>query len=313
MGFLSVGSDIGGSIRVPASWTGTYGHKPTLNVVPLRGHIPPMPGAASPPPTLPVAGPMARSAADLLLALRALGGPEREDAVAYSWRLPPARRARLGEFRVGYALDHPACPVVPEVREVLEAAIEKLRRAGLRAELGWPDGVDPVGQFRTYEYLVSMVAFGPNLDESRLDAVRRLADTGKGFDAVVARAQTDHWKRIAAREEERIAARQAWQRWFQSHDLFLMPVVFTTAPRHLPPMTPIETAAGPRPYLDLLWWIAFATLSGCPATVAPAGRTAPGLPVGLQIMGPYLEDATPIAFAERMAEVVGGFERPPGV
>jgi amidase len=58
-------------------------------------------------------------------------------------------------------------------------------------------------------------------------------------------------------------------------------------------------------------WISFATLTGCPATVAPVGRTKDGLPVGVQIMGPFLEDATPIGIAMRMADVTGGFIAPP--
>jgi amidase len=74
----------------------------------------------------------------------------------------------------------------------------------------------------------------------------------------------------------------------------------------------LTTPGGPRPYGDLCFWISFATLTGLPATVAPVGFTAGGLPVGLQIVGPYLEDATPIAVAGHLAEVIGGFKAPPG-
>jgi amidase len=85
---------------------GIYGHKPSLDVVPMRGHIPPPPGIpASPPSTLPVAGPLARSAADLLAALEVLGGPDGDEARAWRWSLPPARGARLGDYRIGYVLD----------------------------------------------------------------------------------------------------------------------------------------------------------------------------------------------------------------
>jgi amidase len=74
----------------------------------------------------------------------------------------------------------------------------------------------------------------------------------------------------------------------------------------------IATSAGPRPYTELSAWISFATLTGCPATVAPVGRTDAGLPVGVQILGPYCEDATTIDIARRMADVTGGFTAPPG-
>lgn len=69
---------------------------------------------------------------------------------------------------------------------------------------------------------------------------------------------------------------------------------------------------GPGGSFDLLCWIAFATLTGPPATTAPVGRTAGGLPVGIQIMGPYLEDSTPIDLAGRLADLVGGLVPPPG-
>src|SRR5207302_382228 len=82
---------------------GVYGHKPTLGVVPLRGHIPPPPGTPpGPPPLLPVAGPLARSAADLRAALEALGGPDEEEARAYRWSLAPARGTRLADYRIGF-------------------------------------------------------------------------------------------------------------------------------------------------------------------------------------------------------------------
>ena len=140
--FLEPGSDIGGSIRIPAHFCGVYGHKPTLNVIPQRGHIPPPPGVIVPPPALPVVGPLARSAADLLAAMEVLGGPEGDDARAYRWTLPPARSTRLTDYRLGFVLDDPACPVASDVREVLARAIDGLRRAGVKLEEGWPTGVN---------------------------------------------------------------------------------------------------------------------------------------------------------------------------
>src|SRR5919197_1508323 len=74
----------------------------------------------------------------------------------------------------------------------------------------------------------------------------------------------------------------------------------------------LATPKGPRPYLDLLFWISFVTLTGLPATTAPVGLTRDGLPVGIQIIGPYLEDATPIDLAGKLADVIGGFRPPKG-
>src|SRR5271165_4985880 len=90
---LEFGSDIGGSIRVPAHFCGVYGHKPSYDLVPQRGHAPP--GLDGLGPVLGVIGPMARSAADLALALDVLAGPEGDEAVGYRLALPASRHERL--------------------------------------------------------------------------------------------------------------------------------------------------------------------------------------------------------------------------
>lgn len=100
----------------------------------------PAPGTIGPPPTLPVAGPLARSATDLLLALQALGRPDDDDARAYRWTLPPARGAHLTDHRVGSVLDDPRCPLSADVGDVMVRSIDALRKARVRREEGWPDG-----------------------------------------------------------------------------------------------------------------------------------------------------------------------------
>ena len=115
---------------------------------------------------------------------------------------------------------------------------------------------------------------------------------------------------------KRLAFRAMWEKFFESIDVFLMPTAFTTAFPH--DHTPIDTRTIPtpegaaRPFMDLLTYITPATLTGCPATTAPAGLSKSGLPVGLQIVGPYLEDATPIKFAQLLTREIGGFQAPPG-
>ena len=115
---------------------------------------------------------------------------------------------------------------------------------------------------------------------------------------------------------ERERARGIWARWFETHDVFLSPTAFMPAFPHDHSADQearrLATSAGPRPYMELVNWISMATLTGCPATTAPVGLTAQGLPVGIQIMGPYLEDATPIGFAGWLGTVVGGYRPPPG-
>jgi amidase len=273
---------------------------------------------------LPVAGPMARNAADLRAALEVLGGPDGEDAVAYRWSLPTARASRLSEYRLGFVLDDPGCPVSTEVGDVLVQTVEALRKAGATVEEGWPRGVVPGEQYDTYLHLLyAFIAF--LLPDGQIEEARTLAAQQDGSHrAKRALAWTAPHKSFHAASRRRMAARVVWQEYFRKHDAFLLPTSFVPAFPHdhsVAPSRPagvrlddrvLATPSGPRPYLDLLYWISFATLAGLPATTAPVGLTRSGLPVGIQIMGPYLEDATPIDIAARLADVTGGFRPPPG-
>jgi amidase len=315
--YLESGSDLAGSIRIPAHFCGIYGHKPSLDVVPMRGHIPPPPGIpASPPSTLPVAGPLARSAADLRAALEVLGGPDGDEARAWRWSLPPARGPRLADYRIGYVLDDPRAPVAPEVGDALAATIEALRRAGAQLAEGWPPGVNPEEQFDAYYTLLAARFTGP-VREEQLAGFRQIAagqDTS--YLARYARAVTATDAHMQTVETRRRVARGVWQAYFRTHDAFLLPTTLVPAFPHdhagTALMRVLATPRGDRPYPDLCFWISFASLAGLPATTAPVGFTRAGLPVGIQIVGPYLEDATPIDLAGRLADVIGGFRPPPG-
>jgi amidase len=317
LSFLEPGSDLGGSIRVPSHFCGLFGHKPTLDLVPMRGHVPPPPGIpAGPPSTLPVAGPLARSASDLRVAMEVLGGPDEAEARAYRWVLPAARRARLRDYRIGYVLDHPRCAVSPEVGEPLTAAVEVLRKAGVTLEEGWPGGVNVEEQYDTYLFFL-MALYTPVPRDDQFEELRRLTAGSDGsYQTKWAAAHTASIKQWRAMDGRRRAARAVWQAYFRTHDAFLIPTAFVPAFPHDHSPNQLErvlaTPAGPRPYLDMLFWISFASLAGLPATTAPVGLTRGGLPVGVQIVGPYLEDATPIDVAGRLTEIVGGFRPPPG-
>ena len=315
LSYLDIGSDLAGSIRVPAHYCGVYGHKPSLGVVPMRGHIPPPPGTPpSPPPDLPVAGPLARSPADLKAALLALGGPDRDEVIAYRWSLPPARGARLADYRIGYVLDDQHCPVLPEVKEAVSGAVGATRKAGARLDEGWPTGLTPADQYEAYLHLFFALSYAPQMRDEELEEMRRRAARHDGsMEARLAQAAVAPHKAFVAANGARMAARAIWGEYFRTHDAFLMPTGYTAAPPHdhAPSFSrTVKTPTGERPEHDLFFWISFATLAGLPATIAPAGRTPAGLPVGIQIVGPFLEDATPIAVAGHLADVIGGF-RPP--
>jgi len=315
-GFLELGSDIGGSIQTPAHFCGIYGHKSSLGLVPLDGHVPPPPGRVDAIIDLGVAGPMARSAQDLLLELQVIAGPKPAEARAYRWNLPAARGASLRDYRIGYVLDDPFCRVSSEVGDVLASTIEALRKRDVTLTEGWPAGIQGQANFDLYLPLLA-AAFSTAVQEEGLKVLRESGDKPWAYHARKWLAGIDMaHKDWLVQSGERLKYRALWQEYFQTHDAFLMPVNFIPAFRHDHNLSfferTVDTPQGKRQYGDMLRWISFATLSGCPATVAPAGRTPAGLPVGIQILGPFLEDATPIDLAGRLADVIGGFTVPPG-
>jgi len=285
MTFLDHGSDLVGSIRIPASHCGVYGLRPTSGTVSLQGFQPPGPPALpSDHRHLSTIGPLARSAADLRLALSVIGGAAGK---SYSWQMMPSRHTRLGDFRIGVVLDQ----VSSDVGGALSDAVDALGKAGVQLTEGWPDGVDPVAQAESFGFQVGLFfAFQEGGDFAPLSDV-------------------------VEQEKLRMAARVRWEKYFEDIDVFLCPTSFTAAfPHDTRPFDErtIATPEGERPYDDQVFWIAQPSLPGLPAVTAPVGFTPGELPVGAQIVGPSHEDDTAITFAELAADVVGGFVAPDG-
>jgi amidase len=293
--FLEYGSDVVGSIRIPAAFCGVYGLKPSAETVPLNGFAPPGP----PDPAteysrmryMSALGPLARSAGDLRTALVETAGPEGASARAYNWRLPPPRHRRLSDFRVGVVLDDENAPVAGDVSAVLSSCVDALSAAGATVLPGWPGGVHPGIEYETFGYHVGLFfAF---------------AEPGSDFPAI-----TD----FVVQENRRMALRAAWARYFQDVDVLLCPANFTAAfPHDTRPFLErtISTPEGEQPYDNQPFWVSHAAVVGLPAVVAPVGLTRGGLPVGVQVIGPMHEDDTAITFAELLGDVVGGYQRPP--
>lgn len=313
---LELGSDIGGSIRIPSHCCGVFGHKPSHGLVPQRGHIPGAPGTLSE-RDLNCVGPLARSSEDLALALDVLAGPLPELAHAVSLRLPPARAGRLGGFRVGAWLDEPACPVDAEMRGLLERAADALERAGAkldrraRPEIDFREAVD------TYLALL-MPIMSLELPE---DVARRAIADGErvprdapGLLAASARAYASRQRDWLITHERRERMRARWAAFFDDFDVLLCPVILTpTFVQDASEFTSrtIVVNGETRSYVEHIQWPGLISMALLPSTVIPVGRTAGGLPVGVQIVGPYLEDRTPLAFAAAAERELGGFVPPP--
>jgi amidase len=317
---LELGSDLGGSIRIPAAFCGVFGHRPSFGIVPTRGHIPGPPGTLAA-PDLETAGPIARSAEDLDLALRVVARADEKDAVGWHLKLPPPRRRGLSDYRLAAWLDDPAAPVDAALRERLETVVGELRAAGADVDTETRPSFILAENARLF-MRVMYGSMASGLPEGQFEKLRSraagLAPDDDSFRARLTRdtVQTHREFEIAREARERVRAR--WTEFFRRYDALLCPVFPTPAfPHDQSPDFAKRTLAVngvPEPYLGtLLGWPALAGLSSLPGTSAPVGFTRDGLPAGIQVVGPYLEDRTAIHVAKLVAEVSGGYVPPPSV
>jgi amidase len=320
-GALSFGSDIGGSLRMPAHFCGIYAHKPTLGLVPFRGYGPP----TSPPlpygSDIAVLGPMARCAADLALALDVIAGPDEESAgIGYRLSLPPPRHRRLSDFRVLVIDTHPLVPTGAAVRNAIDRLSERVAKAGAKIASTSPLLPDLTESARLYMRLLGASKSGGMSGDDYSAAkhsTAALAPDNTGPQAERMRGTVmshHHWLAI---DMARARLQQRWRLLFREWDVMLFPPAAVPAFPHdhsLPlEARHIHIDGQAYPFTDACFiWADPATTCGLPSTVAPIDRSPEGLPIGVQIIGPYLEDRTTIAFAELLEREFGGFVAPPG-
>jgi amidase len=318
-GPLSLGSDIGGSLRVPAHFCGVCAHKPTHGIVPSRGHLPPglpaLPGTVD----LAVIGPMARCVDDLVLALDVIAGPdEAADGRGYRLSLPPARRDKLAEFRVLFIAEHPLLPTSTGVGASLERLARQLAAAGVDVKRETRLLPDLAASARLYVRLLNAV-MSARLPEDRHQEMRAAIEKIPADDQTViaefARGAVISHREWLRADFARQGLKQQWRGLFRDFDVVICPPAATPAFRH-DQSTPEEARkiavdGKEFPYLHQLLWAELATTCGLPATVIPVGLSE-GLPIGVQIIGPEYEDRTPLAFARLVEREFGGFTPPPG-
>jgi amidase len=309
---LEIGSDIGGSLRVPASFCGVFSHKPTWGMVSQRGHVPPSPGSYVE-RDLNVVGPMARSARDLRLLLSVIeAGP----------LAPKAPSAAHGETRIALWLDDPDCPLDPEVRAVIETFADELRAAGAQVE-PVVSPVDMRALLHAYQTLLGAV-LGEDMPPRMLAGMelmrpfaRRALARGAGplSSAAMTMGYTARHREWMAADAVRQRLRHEIDQAFDKWTVILAPIAPVAAfPHdHRPFGRRSLKASDGRTiaYPAMLSWISAATALRLPATALPAGRTAAGLPVGVQLIGPMGGDGRILAVAQAIDEAVRGFEPPP--
>lgn len=303
MGFtpVEVGSDVAGSIRLPAGMCGVAGHKPSFGVVPMWGHLPAnrLPGHTD----MSVAGPLARTVDDLRLMTSVLCEPDPWEAPAWQVTLPPARAPR----RVATWFDDPYCPVDKEVAAVLERAAEALRETGLTVREASPRGIDLAESDTVFQRMLSRLSLRHPTPAEVAGATVTDGLLGSRF-----LGQSHHDWLTAASVRTRM--REQWRLFFQRYDAILLPVAPNRTPRHdLRPFPErrVTIDGEERPYWDQIVWAGLTGVSYLPTTVVPAGLDSAGLPIGIAVTGPYLGDNTTLALAERLEKVLPPIGHPP--
>ena len=318
---LEVGSDIGGSIRVPAVFCGVYGHRPSETLLPKSGQfpMPPLPNAAV---VMGVQGPLARSAEDLELALSVLAGPDVGEDVAWRVELRPARRERLADFRVAVLPPIPWLGVDGQIAGALDELASRLGRLGCAVKQAQPEALgDHREHHGLYRTLLSAVTSARVDEEGRRQRIAMYEKADDEFSRAHLRGLTSRPGDYIVWNARREQYRAAWRAFFRDWDVLLAPAINVLAYPHIarawPPddsdLTLTFTVDGRAvPYLHGVVYPGISTVAGQPATAFPVGRSREGLPIGLQAIGPYLEDRTPIRFAALLAREISGFTRPAG-
>ncbi|HEX4504161.1 MAG TPA: amidase [Alphaproteobacteria bacterium] len=319
-GPLSLGSDIGGSLRAPAHFCGVYAHKPSLGLVPARGHTPPGAPALPRESDLAVVGPMARCAADLSLLLDIIAGPDPLDAgIAYRLELPLARHTALKDFRVLVLDAHPLLPSAGSVRTAIAELAKGLAASGASVAYESPLLPDLSETGRLYLRLLrAFLGFtvSPEVYERFRAGAAGLSPENTSTEAENLRGWAASHRDWLIDDARRLRLKAQWAAFFGAFDAVICPVMPTPAFSHdhsgRTDERRIAIDGVDHPYIDQLIWAGVATAPGLPATAVPLGLSPEGLPIGAQIIGPWLEDRTPLALAALIEREFGGFTLPPG-
>ena len=310
---IEAGSDIGSSIRNPAHYCGVFGHKPTYDLVTYAGHA--MPGVVAS-PDISVVGPLARSAADLEVALDIMAGPDPADGGATRAALPKCEKTSLKQFRIAVKLSDPNSEVDHDYADKLQGFVDALAKAGARVRDAEP-AIDTPRLHDVYVRLLRAATSSRTTDAEIAAWKKAIADGAKEpyLQQMVAGVTMGHreWLKL---NNERHRMRLAFNAFFEDYDVLICPVAASAAQPH--------DQEGERwrrtitinnkrvPTTDQLFWAGYSGLVYLPSTIGPIGLTGSGLPVGYQAIAAQGKDRTSLAFARLVERELGGFVPPPG-
>ncbi|MGW3932154.1 amidase [Streptomyces microflavus] len=314
---LEIGSDLAGSLRLPAAYCGVYAlrtSRGTSPIVPTRGHIPRLPGWSTSSDMITL-GPIARTVDDLALLLDVIAAPAPADRAGWKINLPAPAKSKLSEFRVGVWANHPYCPVDADTRALLQRVTELLRTAGADID----DSTEPVDfaesdkLFQRLMYATSSATATDAAFAAEVEAAEKIpADDPSGL---FLHSRTMRHRDWCVADESRQKLRASWEAYFSEHDILITPATPTAAvPDQTstpPPQRYITVDGQKRSFYDQTGWLNLTSPVGLPSLVLPAGTTEAGLPLSIQVIGPYLADRTVLKVAKQLAKRLPSPVRPP--
>lgn len=314
---IEAGSDIGASIRNPAHYCGVFGLKPSWGIVSPRGHA--LPGNVAT-GDISAVGPLARSAADIRLALDAMAGPDAIDGVGWQLKLPEHDKSGYKGLKIGLMLSDPNSEVDRSVQERLVHLAEFLRTKGAKVDAKARPAIDTSEAQKVYVMLLRAATSG-RLGDAQQESFRKIAAAlgpeDQSYYARMMRANTMSHRDWLGWNETRHRMRLAWAAFFEDYDFFLCPTAASAAfphdhvgERH---ERTIVVNGRKVPTTDQIFWAGYSGAFYLPGLVAPCGRTKEGLPVGVQIVAAQYRDYSCIALAEALERdyEFGAFVPPP--
>lgn len=292
---LEVGSDLTGSLRLPAHFCGVYGLKPTEHRVPLTGFFRQPAGTPRSVRIMLTLGPMARDLDDLALSLRIIAGPDGHDSDVPPVGVGDPPGPRVDRLRVAIAEALPGSRTDAAMRSAVTGVATRLAAAGARVERRLP-AIDWESSNEVFNRLLGAVTgiFAP--------------DAG-----LEPEQPTLAWYLEAL--DRRDVAMAAWETFFEDVDVLILPPAMTPAFLHAKPYSSIAVDGRQVAYLENGGLLVFANYAGLPALVVPAGVDPDGLPTGVQLVGPKWSDVRLIATARAMeqAGLLPGFRSPSAI
>ena len=312
---LEVGSDYGGSVRIPAHFCGLYSLKPTDNRIPLTGHIPELPGRRGV-RHLATPGPLARCVRDLVLALQVMAGPDLYQPEVPPVPLTPAPSPAWKDLRVAWADEFGGISVTRDTRTALAKLVATLQEQGCTVARHLPGNIDFPGIWETYGELRQCEVGGampPELEEQCATDFGVRAQSDDPEMRGMARRLNATLRQYTATLAKRDAYIRAMEQFFESWDVLLCPVTVGPAFMHCATGAPIPVDGSQVPYrLGGTAYTSPFNLTGNPVVVLPLTHSAEGLPIGVQVVGRRWGEMKLLAAAERIATLTIPFQRPPG-